>query len=149
MIEKGKIVNQGMGGFLNPPTHPEHDWSVESIRKGASDFSMCLSSAIDCQFLDSDTKKKAKELLKSWKRPALKDQRIQDWICQVMGYFKNCYQGENGSWTAGDLKIDSKIDPISNQNIHAGVHFIRKFYPQFKLKEKHIKEAYWGEKSKK
>ena len=26
-----RIVNSGMGGFLNPPGDAEHDWSVETF----------------------------------------------------------------------------------------------------------------------
>ena len=144
MNEKGKIVNQGMGGFLNPPTHPEHDWSVESVKR--HDFSMSLTCAVSCEYLDEETKDKAFKILKDWKKPKLKSQEVQGWIYQVMGYFRNCYQGEDGSWKAGELTVDSKLDPMLNQDIHAGVHFIRRFYPGFKLKQSHLDNAYWGEK---
>lgn len=144
MPDKGKVVNNGMGGFLNPPTHPEHDWSVESVKY--DDFSMSLSCAVDCEYLDPETKAKARRLLKSWKRLPLKDEKIQDWVYNIMGYFKTCYQGKDGSWNAGELQIDSKRDPIKSQNTHAGVHFIRKFYPRFKLKQSHLDNAYWGTK---
>jgi len=152
----GRIVKSGMGGFLNPPGHPEHEYSVHSVY--GDTFSICLSSAVTSEWLNDEVRTQAGGLLKRWEsnKPALDSPEIQDWICQVMGYFRDCYcgqdQGGDISWNVSDLRIGldtmagNPIDPILNQDIHAGVNFIRKYYPEFKLEQRHVDAAYWGSK---
>ena len=71
---KGRIIRKGMGGFLNPPTHPEHDWCVETDlrRRPEKRGSMRLSSAADCEWLDPTTRAAAKQLLSSGSRSRIK-----------------------------------------------------------------------------
>ena len=143
----GKIVHEGMGSFLEPPTHPSHYYRVKSSY--GDTFAMSLEAAAESDWLNYKTRKKAKEILDSWKPLPLNDPRTQDWIHQVLGYFKDCYQGKNGSWNVSDLEINPNIDPIKNQDRHAGVHFIRKYYPHYRLTKKDLEEAYWGKKKRK
>lgn len=69
---------------------------------------------------------------------------------QVLGYFKECYVGQDKqgspSWNVSDLHIDAAIDPIINADNHAGVHMIREYYPEFVPTAEHFKSAYWGSK---
>lgn len=144
----GRITKDGMGGFLNAPTHPEHYYSVSSVY--GDTFSMCLSAAVDCTWLNDEAKTKAQELLSQWEPLPLNNSEVQDWILQIMGYFKNCYRGRNSdnecSWNAGDLVIRHDWNPLDWDTLHAGVHLIRKFYPGFILTAEHVKNAYWGTK---
>ena len=39
------IHNSGVGGFLNPPNHAEHEYSVRSYTNGRLDGIMSLSTA--------------------------------------------------------------------------------------------------------
>lgn len=138
----GKINNSGMGGFLNPPTHPEHSLSIHSVY--GDTFSMSLSSATESESLNDEAKTQARQILNNWKPLPIDNPEIQDWIQQVMGYFHTCYQSASGSWNAGDLLIDPNLDPIANQDKHAGVHLIRKYYPDFQLTDTIVKSARWG-----
>jgi len=142
---KGRIIRKGMGGFLNPPTHPEHDWCVETDlrRRPEKRGSMRLSSAADCEWLDPTTRAAAKQLLSSWPRPPLES--VHDWVLQVLGYFRDCYNGAT-SWAADRLVIDRELDPIINANQHAGVHFIRNYYPEYVPTPNDFTNAYWGNK---
>lgn len=144
----GKIVNSGAGGFLNPPTHPEHDWSVRSVYDDT--FSMALSSAAESDWLDDECRSAARIKLKSWKPLPLDDASVKDWIHQILGYFAGCYVGQdrdgNPSWNASDLRILKDTDPILNANIHAGVYLIRKYYPDFAPSADDFAKAYWGKK---
>jgi hypothetical protein len=142
--EYGKIINSGMGGFLNPPTHPEHTFSVHST--DGDTFSMSLSSAAAAEWLEPRVKARAKGILKRWTPLPLEDQQVKDWIYQVLGYFSGCYRGEDGSWNASDLKIDKTLDPIANADKHAGVNCIRKYYPEYVPTADDFKNAYWGTK---
>lgn len=140
---KTRIVNRGMGGFLNPPTHPEHFYSVEG-----SNFSYCLSGAImSGEYIDQSVVRQVNQLLTQWQPPEIDSPEIQDWILQVMGYFAGCYQGANESFNASDLQIRRKgkgshRPPTPDK--HAGVHFIRKFYPDFMPTAYHFAAAKWG-----
>lgn len=144
----GKLVKTGMGGFLNPPMHPEHSFSIQSTY--GDTFCMPLSSAAESDWLDPKARGIAKRLLAEWRKPALDSEAVQDWIAIVLGYFKGCYVGQNSkgepSWNASDLRIDSTVDPVLNADLHAGVHLIRKYYPEFVPTVEHFAGAYWGTK---
>lgn len=136
--ERGRISLSGMGGFLNPPTHPEHTHSVQS-RTGDT-FSMSLSSAVTSEWLDAGTRLAAKTLLDEWQKPAIESPEVQEWIRQVLGYFRGCYKNTEG--TEDKLLIDSKIDPLTRVDSHAGVHLIREFYPAYQPDAVQFAEAY-------
>jgi hypothetical protein len=148
--EKGRIVNPGMGGFLNPPTHPEHDWHVETDlrRRPENRGGMSLTGAVESTWLDSSTRSEAKKLLKSWKPPPINSPEIVDWRQQVLGYFRSMYRNPNApkneQWNASVMIADRDRDPIANADEHAGVHFIRKFYPDYVPTEEDFGGAYWG-----
>ena len=63
MNDKYYIKNEGMGGFLNPPLHAEHSYSVESYNR---DTSMSLSYALTCDYIPSNIQEKARSLLKKY-----------------------------------------------------------------------------------
>jgi len=144
--ERGRIVKESMGSFLDPPTYPTHFYSVETDLNRPRKYRGCMSLtfAVKCEWLHDITKQKAKELLDSWQRPPIDRADIQDWIHQVLGYFHHCYKGK--SWKAEDLIIDSERDPIEHQDEHAGVHWIRRFYPEYRLTKEDLEKAYWGSK---
>lgn len=145
---------QGMGGFLNPPGHPEHKQSVETDlrRRPENRGWMSLSTAVDCEWLDAATRRVAKTVLASWERSKLPldNAEVQDWIRQVLGYFTNCYRRAGSeapdAWNCDKLEINKAIDPFARLDDHAGVHLIRKYYPEFTPTPEHFAEAYWGRK---
>lgn len=150
--EKGRIIHPGMGGFLNPPTHPEHDWHVETDlrRRPENRGGMSLTAAAEATWLDSSTRAEAKKLLKSWRPPPPNSPEIIDWRQQMLGYFKTMYRNDNApsghEWDASTMYIDPERDPILNADAHAGVHYIRKFYPDYVPTETDFEGAYWGTK---
>lgn len=147
-LEKGRVVNSGMGGFLNPPGHPEHDWHVETDlrRRLENRGGMALSSAVDCKWLDEATRKAAADKLASWEPLPLYDPATKDWIYQVLGYFQNCYGSDHvpDGWNASNLDIRKEFDPMDDPDHHAGVHFIRRFYPDYVPCDDDFDLAYWG-----
>jgi hypothetical protein len=154
--EKGKVVQHGMGGFLCPPGHPMHHQSVETDlrRKAENRGCMSLDSALECEYLDDVTKAVVRTVLNTWEhnKPALDSPEIQEWILQVLGYFKGCYNltPENDlGWYAVHLTIDGRLDPLAHARFHAGVHCIRKYYPDFQPTAEHFARAYWGTKPEK
>lgn len=149
-IEASAIRHSGMGGFLNPPTHPEHTLSVEIDlkRKPENRGSMSLSAALGADYISPSMKSRIADIFAKWEenKPSIDSPEIKDWIAHVLGYFKGCYQGVNGSWNAGELVISKEIDPIANQDKHAGVHLIKAYYPDFIATAEDFKNAYWGSK---
>lgn len=149
---RGRIGDSGCGGFLNPPTHPEHTYCVETFSGGRIDGFMSLSHAVECEWLDDLTREQAKLLLIEWQRPDIDSPEVQDWIHHILGYFKGCYKGQESSpgkgdeWYATNLRIDNSIPPMLNIDLHAGVRLIREYYPSFAPTTLHFAQAYWGKK---
>jgi hypothetical protein len=153
-VEQGRIAAEGMGGFLNPPGHPEHKYSVKwgmGRTQGRDVGSMSLSYATTVEWLDETTKEKAKALLHEWET----EQRHvidRDWVQQVLGYFSNCYrnprlEGEE-AWEPSNCLITSsrRLAIMDYVDEHLGVHFIRKFYPDFTPTFDDFEKAYWGDR---
>lgn len=147
-----QIVRNGAGGFLDPPEYPTHEYHVQTDlrRRPENRGSMALTYAVEeAPWLDPETKREAKALIDKWKtsRPALNSQKVQDWIHQVLGYFKNSYRNPSAGaqqWHASKLVFDDERDPVQNADDHAGVHLIRKFYPDFSPTQQDFARAYWG-----
>lgn len=151
-----RIAKNGQGGFLDPPDYPSHSYHVETDlrRRPQNRGAMSLTYAVeDAPWLDPDTKREAKALLDKWKtnRPPIDSPKVQDWIHQVLGYFKNSYgrsrpgTPERERWHVQNLSFED-IDPVLNADLHAGVHLIRRFYPEFTPTREDFERAYWGKR---
>lgn len=150
--ERGMFVPEGAGGFLNPPTHPEHTSCVETDlgRRRENRNHMSLSAAAECEWLDAATRAEARRRLAQWVPPPVDSPAVVDWIHQVLGYYNNCYRNGNVApelqWHAGHVHIRPDADPVLNADNHAGVHLIRTYYPAFTPTADHFANAYWGTK---
>lgn len=150
-----EVTRKGIGGFLNPPTHPEHNYSVETNTEFHSNCRGCLSltTALEASWIEDEVRAEVKRLLDSWQRPALESPEIQDWIHQVLGYFRGCYRNpalpESQQWNASYLIINQGANPLAFVMDHAGVRWIRKFYPEFVPTAEHFEHAYWGKRTTK
>ena len=148
--EKGRIVRGGMGGFLNPPTHPEHDWHVETElrRRPENRGGTSLRGAAESEWLDPATRAAARKMLRGWVPPPINSPEIADWIHQVLGYFRGMYRNDNAprgqEWNAGTMHVDPDRDPLLNADAHAGVHLIREYYPDYMPSRADFGGAYWG-----
>ena len=145
--EGAKIVHSGCGGFLNPPTHPEHNKSVESTRR--DQFIICLTTASTCDWIKDNVRIAAKELLDSWIAPDIDSEEIQDWIHQVLGYFRNCYSPDGVDRNVSNCKITNGNPFEIGIMRHLGVLHILKYYPEYEPKGTDFLMSYWGSKEKK
>lgn len=108
---------------------------------------------MDAEWLDDATREAARAKLDAWfvARPPINSEAVQDWIYQVLGYFRGCYQGDEAlgeaSWHAQNLRIRSDWDPVLNADSHAGVHHIRQFFPEYGVCKTDFDLAYWGKRS--
>lgn len=156
--ERGIISRSGMGGFLNPPTHPEHNYHVmiDLKRKREDRGGMSLSAAVNTEWLDDKVKKEASNLLTNWVKPDINSPEIKDWIYNVLGYFRDCFSpdGINRSVSDNIIWIPKNRKPFGdkwqhfkrNINWHLGVMMIRQYYPEYKPSISDFKNAYWGKK---
>ena len=147
----GRIVAEGMGGFLSPPTHPAHSFGVETDlrRKPENRGGMSLEHAAKCTYLNEKVRGRALQHLNQWKASDIDSPEIQDWVHQILGYFRNCYKGPQGdetAWHATNLRMNPDTTPNLNVDLHAGVHHIRKFYPGFTPTIENWANAYWGKR---
>jgi hypothetical protein len=133
-----------------------HKQSVQTDlrRRPENRGSMALEYAVDSPTLDAATRAVVRTILATWerKKPALDSPEVQDWIHQVLSYFRGCFCRGDGSkpedWHADVVRIDSAADPLDNAECHAGVHLIRKYYPEFQPTREHFARAYWGKNPK-
>ena len=144
--DKAVIKSGGQGGFLNPPTHPEHNWHVSSVKR--DDFSIALSSAVKAEYIVDNVRQRAKEMLDEWEqnKPALDSDIVQDWIHQVLGYFRNCYSKDGIDRKVNECLIN-KGNPFNIGIMrHLGVLYILQYYPEYEPKGIDFMNAYWGKK---
>lgn len=154
---KYRIARDGMGGFLSPPSHPEHFVHIQVCSKYAqfknadcySIGSLLEPDKANDPYIPAGAITAAKRLMKEWeeKKPGLDNPETQDWILQVLGYFRSCYIPASGSRNASDLEIvHESLEPVYPWNRHAGVALIRDYYPDYQPKPEDFKQAYWGSK---
>ena len=144
MKDRAKIVNSGMGGFLNPPTHPEHNFSVSSTKR--DDFHLSLSGAAKCDYIIDNVREAAQKLLDDWVAPDIDSDEIQDWIHQVLGYFRNCYSPDGIDRKVSDCKITAGNPFEIGIMRHLGVLHILNYYPEYQPRGIDFMNAYWGQK---
>jgi len=151
--EPGVVAGSGMGGFLNPPGHPEHTHHVATdLQKRPENRSgMSLSVAVECDWLSPTARADAKRMLDEWQanRPALDSPEVKDWVHKVLGYFRVSYRGEGPEpecWHVANLIFLKAGDAARPNEEHAGVHLIRKYYPEYSPTAEDFAGAYWGKK---
>jgi hypothetical protein len=145
------IEDHGQGGFMDPPGYPTHTHRVESDLRRAphNRGSTSVSYAAEDKYIDPDTRQEIRALLSKWKknRPPITAPEVQAWVLQVLGYFRNAYGNPTiegaKKWDASNLVFDNDRDPVKGADDHAGVHLIRKFYPEFSPTRQDFTSAGW------
>ena len=144
----------GAGGFLTPPGHPEQAMHVQTDlnRRPENRGSASLSyAAQEATGLHPSVRDEAKRILQEWekdKKP-LSDPEVKDWTHQVLGYFRNMRIPESGSRNVSDLVVDPSVDSTESADRHAGVAYIRQYYPDYTPAKEDFEHAYWGRKPEK
>lgn len=105
-----RIISGSMGSFLLPPLHPGYKFEVETDlnRRKENRGGMSLEYAIECEFTEPQTKKKAIELVKKWEETEklpISSKEVQNWIRSVTNHMN-----------VGDKAIK----------------YIQKYYPEYK-----------------
>lgn len=146
----GPRRTEGAGGFLNPPGHPEHVYSVHGYRGRSREASSItsLSAAVACEWVSDEARAEAKALLDAWTEANRGTTPPVAWVRSVLGYFRHMYRwrdrADPKAWHVSELLADSKRDPVENADDHAGVNLIRRFYPEFTPTADDFAQARWG-----
>lgn len=123
--EKWSITseNNGSGGFLCPPGHPNHRYSVIEGPARNPRTIMAVDSAATEEWVPAGVRERAARLLT--------DARLVEsplWVGMVYGYFHSMYLPESGSANVADLITDRKNELPAER--HAAVAYIRRYFPQ-------------------
>lgn len=143
------VSSRGCGCFLDPPTFPTHFREVETDRdrrpedRGSASISYAAKHP---DLFSPGVGVECAAMLQRWHdtKPPIDDPDTQDWILQVLGYFRSCYIPDSGSRNVSDLLILKDADPLAMADRHAGVALIRELYPDFTPTAAHFTGAYWG-----
>lgn len=127
------LVDEGMGGYLNPPGHPEHTYSIQGFRGGHEVRGISLREALDDEYAGS-IRGAAKNLLNKWSkgRPAAPP---EEWVKQVYIYFQHCYskngtnRSETDCITYGKFWGNAEQEKDANPYFHLGFLFVNEFFP--------------------
>ena len=121
-----RIVNEGMGGFLNPPGDAEYNWSVRSVRSGRDNYSSLRYALTEPYYVSikADIERKLVE------NPP---QFTTDWEQQVYAYFRNCYSPDGTERNVSVCVITSPWYncPRFNPRFHLAYLHIKKFFPDY------------------
>lgn len=117
-------TKNGQGGFLNPPQHAEHIYSIIEKRGGHETDSMSLSYAAGCEYLPARVRARARALLAQ--HPG---KMSEEWVHSVYNYFRNCYSRDGINRNVSDC-IVSKANTYP-ADYHLAYLFIREFFPDY------------------
>jgi hypothetical protein len=76
----------GAGGFLNPPQHAEHNYSIIGKERGREVESMSLSYAVTAEYVPAHIRQRAQEILEQ--NPGV---ITEEWIISTYKYFGHTY----------------------------------------------------------
>lgn len=136
-----------------PPKHPMHEWHL-CFELLSSPITLPLSAPFDVDApaeVPAEARDNAKQLLDAWEREKLPltHPETRDWIFRVLGYYKAHYANrvfkEPLCWYPLNIIYDARgeRDPLAEADEHVGVHFIRRFYPDYQPIQADFDGAYW------
>ena len=150
-----KIVNGSMGSFLCSPYYPSYYYHIKSKNCSIAIIKKVYKSK-EYSYIPDSIKTKVKEMIEDWykNRPSLDHPLVKDWIYQILGYFNSCWKLTESSnvsdlhyknyRTLFDTDEEYYFFLTKVQFLHAGINYIKKYYPEYKAIKEDFKKAYWG-----
>jgi hypothetical protein len=133
------LMNEGIGGFLDPPDYPTHFFSVWGGPKRNPRSMESLESAVRSTYVDAEVREKAQALLDAWheNRPALDSEPVRAWIRDCMRHWRGCWYvetpGEYSSHCAsayGKRADGTHYGKMPFDATPYALHHVQKFYPE-------------------
>lgn len=126
MATKVVFTAGSAGGFLDPPGHPHHRYSVNVYDGGRvkqePDAMMSVQGAADDESLPEKARARARRLLED---ATLIESEL--WVRNVYGYFRSMFVPEDGDRDVRSLITDSTNSLPAER--HAAVAMIRTHFP--------------------
>ena len=114
-----------MGGFMSPPGHPDHEWSVGEYTGRTSHRElgrMSISTAAEAHWAPESVRARAQQLLAEAQIVC-----SELWVRHVYGYYQSMYLPESGDRTVQDLITDPAGKLPAER--HAAVALVREYFP--------------------
>jgi hypothetical protein len=130
----------GQGGFMSPPGHPNHVYTVKGKRPRARDW----DEITGIEYVLSNPDQYPATLVDQC-RKIMDDAQLnisELWIRNVYGYFRNMWTRDGQMWTRTD-DLDSAPQgacPPGRWDYHAATVFVRQWYPGHEAREDLIKD---------
>lgn len=124
-----KHDGRGAGGFLCPPGHPAHEYSLEGYWNGKRKANADMYGSIEYVF---DPQSGASDVVRDRVRKIMDSATLvcsENWVRMVYGYFRNCYATEDGDRSASDCIIPKKGDAPLPDERHLGYLTVREYFP--------------------
>lgn len=118
------ILNEGMGGFLNPPGHAEHDFCV----RWEKDY-LCLSHAVTCEYLPANLRQQARELLEKHTGTL-----TEEWVQQVYKYFARCYSPDGVDRNVSNCIVTKKGSTELPAEYSLAYLHIKQYFPEYSIR---------------
>ena len=123
------IVNEGMGGFLNPPGHAEHAYSVREYNvhgpeREQSSISLSYAAQHAIEWGHPGIARAAASKLAE--QPGT---FTPEWDRECYAYFANCYAPDGVTRDVGKCEIRSGQTPALNPEWHLAYLHVRSFFP--------------------
>lgn len=128
-----RIVRGGMGGFLAPPGHPTHDWSVEDGPGRDTQRGPSLIASLD--YAVQNEHGEVPRHLQEHARKLFADAvlvRSEAWERQVYGYFRGCYSPDGVNRKVADAVIFPKgtaAELLPPPEHHLAYLLVRTYFP--------------------
>ncbi len=129
-IVRGKR-EYGMGCHLEPPGHPSY---TAHVSEGTGEMS--LDCALTSALVHESVRVEIRAMLDAYVPPPVTSPSVRRWIAEVLAYYKGCYRNAaagDRQWYAGYMIIANarSVNPMEHVDNHAGVNFVRKYYPDW------------------
>lgn len=119
------LVNDGAGGFLNPPNDAEHSFSIQEFRGGDKMRICSLRYASEDNYLPRQVKAAAVRCIKAHKGNV----NDENWIASVYNYFRNCYSPDGINRSLSDCIVATELSKYPPE-WHLAYLFIKQFDPE-------------------
>lgn len=125
-----KLINEGTGGFLNPPGDAEHTFCLASSYRraiGPNSDRMSLRCALETEWVPNNVKEDVRNLLAA--HPG--DVKSEKWQRDIYNYFTNCYSPDDIDRSTSKCEVINEplLQLMMTPEKHLGYLFIKKFDP--------------------
>lgn len=131
------VSDGGTGGFLCPPGHPSHRYSIVEKSSDRWNAYVCGTYSLDsdCEWIPDGIRRRATQMLTEAK---LVESPM--WVANVYGYFRSMWSPDGRMWADTRELVLGKPDGEYPDEWHAGCVFVRKYFPDHAVRADLIRD---------